>query len=228
MNSRKMGNRKYVLNEHIFDIINTSAKAYWLGYLYCDGNVWVAKNDYRVNLTSKDLDVIQKFQKFLETDRPFRKIVNKLNKKSYISFRQDVQSKHLVQILTSYGMIPNKTYDHSVPIYIPPGKLERHFWRGCIDADGSINFTYTYYTQRNGRRAGPYLEVNLGLYNYNDNLLKDCQMFFKVGRLDSHTWACRKRPPAVLPFLTKLYGYSSPNTRLDRKYQKYLEIKHCV
>lgn len=222
--------RRYNLNENVFDIINTKEKAYWLGYLYCDGGV-----DKHNNLTlwSKDKDQISKFQRFLKTNRPIEKVVMKQRSGKICTYSvQTIRSKHIVQSLARYGIIPNKTYDHSVSIYIPKGKLERHFWRGCVDGDGHVGLYGRYYIQSisgKKKRYGPYLRGALTLTNNNINLLNKCKGFFKKGTIRKHMWQVTDEVlKTVTPLLDLIYKSTPENIRLERKYQKYLEMKQCV
>ncbi len=71
------GKRKYELDEYVFDVIDTEEKAYWLGYLYCDGHIGSkgtsAGNLNLLRLDSVDFDIIQKFRVFLKiTERPIK------------------------------------------------------------------------------------------------------------------------------------------------------------
>lgn len=232
--------RKYTLNEHIFDAIDTPAKAYWLGYLYCDGNV--DKIEPTISLFSKDEDQISKFHCFIETDRPFRQIVTEINGKHYVGFNQCMYSKHMVQTLVRYGIIPNKSHDHSVPVYIPPGKLERHFWRGCIDADGSIAWNKYYYYAKlvsgEKKRYGPSQRIIMTLSNRNNQLLENCCSYFGKGNVSemdkknhSGNWMWFEgpaTPKGIFPLLDNLYKNSIEDIRMGRKYQKYLEVKSFV
>ena len=53
------------LDEHIFDSIDTEEKAYWLGFLFADGNISHTGNRLEVRLSIKDLSHLEKFRKFL-------------------------------------------------------------------------------------------------------------------------------------------------------------------
>src|SRR5579863_1325734 len=52
--------QKYPINENIFDEINTEEKAYWLGFLYADGNV-SKTNRTRLSLAEEDREIVDKF-----------------------------------------------------------------------------------------------------------------------------------------------------------------------
>ena len=77
-------NRKYhdkhTLIFDYFDNIDTNEKAYWLGYLTADGTI--SKNNYKASLSSKDLEIIEKFKKCINTTHPISTV------KSYVPSRQ--------------------------------------------------------------------------------------------------------------------------------------------
>lgn len=79
-------------NEHVFDVIDTEEKAYWLGFIYADGNVSKAGDkqiySFEISLKEDDYNHLMKFNKFVEFkgNNIKRKIV-KLNNKEYIAFR---------------------------------------------------------------------------------------------------------------------------------------------
>jgi hypothetical protein len=50
------------LNEDVFNNINSPAKAYWLGYIYCDGSI--DKTSSYVSLYTKDKEHLIKFLLF--------------------------------------------------------------------------------------------------------------------------------------------------------------------
>ena len=56
--------KKYKLNEHCFDEIDTEEKAYWLGFIAADGCVYKNSNAWRlqINLKSSDKHHLEKFQ----------------------------------------------------------------------------------------------------------------------------------------------------------------------
>ena len=71
-NSYSETNRKYTLNQHYFDKIDSEEKAYFLGFLYADGC-----NCQHVGLTSMSLQecdklILERFAKAIGSNRPIR------------------------------------------------------------------------------------------------------------------------------------------------------------
>ena len=59
-NIQRVGNgkRKYNLDEHYFDKIDTPNKAYILGLLFADGNNSLVKSTIRISLQESDKDIL--------------------------------------------------------------------------------------------------------------------------------------------------------------------------
>lgn len=72
-------NKKHRCDSNFFNCINTEEKAYWLGFLYADGNVATKTNT--VLISSKDREHIEKFLLTIKsTDVPHREFHKKYNK----------------------------------------------------------------------------------------------------------------------------------------------------
>lgn len=139
---------KVKFDDSMFDIIDSEEKAYWLGFLYADGNInkhKSSKESYTlvVALKSTDYKHLEKFCNFLNYSNDNIKIINKkLNEKQYQQCRIEVHSKHLWETLNSIGVVPCK----SLIVQFPPEStfknksLIKHFIRGYFDGDGCLSF----------------------------------------------------------------------------------------
>lgn len=118
-------------DDNYFDVIDTEHKAYWLGFIFADGNVY--GNQLSIEIHEKDKYLLEIFKEDL-----------KLNNK--ISFRQRnntttccirMTSSHLIETLSKYGIVADKTHKIN---HLPevPEKLLPHFLRGLLDGDGWI------------------------------------------------------------------------------------------
>lgn len=64
LRDRNASHRMHFCNEHIFDIIDTPEKAYWLGFLYADAyNEQTYNHSISLNLKSSDIDHMYKIFK---------------------------------------------------------------------------------------------------------------------------------------------------------------------
>lgn len=138
--------RKYPLNTHFFEDINTEKKAYWLGFLYADGCVFDTRTQIILQLA--DIKHIEKFQSAIETTQPIKIF---LNQKSDFGRNQEVKIHDNARIIISsitmsndlirQGCYPKKSLTLKFPtIDQVPENLMRHFIRGYFDGDGSLGF----------------------------------------------------------------------------------------
>lgn len=197
-----------ILDEHIFDNIDTPQKAYFLGYIYCDG--WVKDNS--LCLMSRDFGPVFALRSLLRTDTSIKKIAWRSQGTSRPAFSFVTASKHIVATLKQYGIIPNKTYDHSVDVYIPEGTLEQHFWRGCVDADGCV-----YVNQRRK-------EITVVLTNTNKVLLEKFVSFMGSGSIYTTKSEAFEARIHKIASIDKLFE-NSDSIRMERKYKKYITYK---
>lgn len=129
----------YMLDECVFDTIDTEEKAYWLGFLMADGYNHEDKNAVCLRLQAEDFEILEKFKTFLKSNAPIYTFyrttkVNQL-KREYKEVR--VNSVHLCKQLAKLGCIQGKTYTLKYPTSIPDN-LMNHFIRGYFDGDGCI------------------------------------------------------------------------------------------
>jgi transposase len=115
-----------------FDIIDTEEKAYWLGFIFADGNIF--NNQLTIEIHERDRELLERFKIALNLNG---KISHRVRKNTSVCSVR-VVSKHLCETLSKYGIVPNKTY---VTKHLPqvPETMLPHFLRGLIDGDGWIS-----------------------------------------------------------------------------------------
>lgn len=123
--------QKYKIDEDIFSLIDTEEKAYWLGFLFADGYNHTSKFSVALTLSNCDFDILEKFKKFLKTDKPIRRNNSE-------SSKVVIENKKISKDLEKIGMVKAKTHI----LFFPKieKKLERHFIRGYFDGDGCISY----------------------------------------------------------------------------------------
>lgn len=213
-------------NEHYFDEIDTEEKAYWLGFLYADGNiskpVRTVKGEekpwYRIEVSLKyeDVEHLEKFRKALQMEAPIRK--SHTNFKQCDRARLSFNSKHMWNILNEYGCTPCKSKTLTFPdVKIFKSKsLIKHFIRGYVDGDGCLSYC-------NQEHSRAHLSI-LGTKNMLENIQNWIPLQFKLQ-------ICGKSNENVqtlsivgrTAFFIANYLYSNSTIRLERKYNKYLE-----
>ena len=152
----KMKSRKVEFNEEFFDKLDTEESMYWFGFLYADGSIIVNTDyhEYRLSvfLQRRDENHIRKLLKSLNV-KDIEKVI-KFNESAFSTnpnkkFEQvymRLSSKHMVKILSEYGLVPNKTYIGCIAekiFYKDNNELKDKelflaFLRGYIDGDGTI------------------------------------------------------------------------------------------
>lgn len=90
---------KAQFNEYVFDNIDTEEKAYWLGFIYADGCI---SDNGSLEIGLIDKEHLEKFRKFLSSKNPIRT----KHYKEYTSYSIMNKSRHLRDILMSYGCTP--------------------------------------------------------------------------------------------------------------------------
>lgn len=117
-----------------FNQIDTEEKAYWLGFLYADGNVTDnSQPSLQLCLARRDEDHLLRFTKALKSE--YAIVYNKRERSTQCRTR--IPSKELVDALTRQGCIPRKTFLIKPPTEEQvPSHLVRHFVRGYFDGDG--------------------------------------------------------------------------------------------
>lgn len=136
--SIKKNNQKYNYNEKAFEKIDTEEKAYWLGFLYADGNIRVIGQKALVlSLSAKDEQHLEKFKNFISPEHEIwkEKVFLEATSKTYNSVRLSITNSKIVDDLINVGCVPDKTFILSFPKL--QDNLIRHFIRGYFDGDGT-------------------------------------------------------------------------------------------
>jgi hypothetical protein len=118
-------------NDDYFETIDTEDKAYFLGLLFADGNIYTARNRVQITLANEDAYILQAFA-----------IAIGYTGKMYIDREKYskliLPSKKMCEDLTKLGCTPNKSLTLQFPTKVSD-KLMHHFIRGCFDGDGHVS-----------------------------------------------------------------------------------------
>lgn len=128
--SRSCATRKYSVNEHFFDEINTNEKAYWLGFLYADG--YQNGKEIVINLKISDQEHLNNFKKILQSEHPLKEY-HSIN---VVSLR--IGSIKLCESLNHLGCVQNKSLIIKFPEFLKQSIFLVDFIRGIFDGDGCI------------------------------------------------------------------------------------------
>ena len=219
--------RKYRLNctklyvdTLYFKEINTPEKAYWLGYLAADGNI--NKSLCKCSLTSKDLEIIERFKKSISSEHKITTCTIKDKRTNNISKFHIIQitNGNFVSHLVKLGITPNKADYFKVPEINE--ELLHYFFAGLFDGDGHVGIR-----KLNKPRISliSTKEVLLFLQNYLiNNFLISATKLQKITQNKKNVWKLLLYKDSLL-FLNWIYSDKNFNY-LSRKYEKYITFVH--
>lgn len=227
-NTRKLWQRKYFVDDNFFDELNPT-NAWVLGWLASDGYINENGNALRFGMTiaKKDQDIIGKIKILLKFNGKTysRKTFLKKTGKEYEQVVLNITSQKIVNRLKLFGLSKNKTESLSFPKLIKDAKnkeIMRAFIQGFFEGDGSLLFDEKHKSpcfQIVGTQE-MLLEIQTELINYVK--LKKTKLT-KYRRSKNHfalRYRGRFQTMKIMDWI-----YSDTNNYLDRKYNKYLDIK---
>jgi intein/homing endonuclease len=217
------------INESIFEIIDTEVKAYWLGFLFADGCIYENEKRFRMNLSIKDIDHMEKFAKFMNFTGEIRKYkgtgFNGKDCEDINTCSVQFRNSKLWNDLNSKGCTPNKSLTLKFPdkSIFKSGDLIRHFIRGYVDGDGYL----INYKSNNTKKQ------ELGMVGTVE-FLESVNSFIKPvkGKIRSKDYkdhpnkAYRLNYTYISARKVARYLYENATVYLDRKYNKFLEFCH--
>lgn len=226
--------RKYLLDEHYFDTIDDEHKAYWLGWLYSDGNIF--KRSITISLQEEDKEILEKFQQDLNSNRPLEYISNFNQKDGYIrkpQWKISLTSLNMVEKLFNLGCHPKKSLTLEFPTEDQvPKHLLRHWLRGMWDGDG----TFCYQTGKTyNKRVNKFYERfqlessivgTLNICNgIKDFILDQTGILTRVKDIKNKEVKRLKNNKIQDIYQFSLWLYSDCSIYLERKYNKCKEIE---
>lgn len=204
----------HMVNHNAFDK-NNKYVFYWAGFLAADGCVRLSENKYKtllLGLSKTDYKFLEMFKEFVGFSGPIYEYRDSCS----VSIRSD----KIFDKLNKFNILPNKSLTYSVPDDIANSHLFSHFLRGYFDGDGSvmhvggkklaISFCGTFQTIKVIHDA---IKTNCKI-SYNKKITNRGNIF--VIRYCGNV-ICKK----IYNFM---YHGSSDKTRLERKYNKFMEI----
>ena len=209
-------------NEHIFDVIDTEEKAYWLGFIFADGYIGSTPLEpdkksvynFEISLKIEDTPHLEKFKSFISFEK---EIVTDDHR-----CRIMIANKHFWSTLNDYGCVPRKSLILKFPrkeIFASKDLL-RHFIRGYFDGDGCFSRHVHIHTVSPvigllGTRE--FLEEVLNISNISAKYIHD-------KRHSDNTFSLSYSKDDGILFINYLYNNSS--IYLDRKYKLFEFFKN--
>ena len=118
-------------NDDYFEKIDTEEKAYFLGLLFADGNVYEPRHRVQITLINEDDYILQKLSSCINYKGKMY-----IDKKKYTKLI--LNSLKMCQDLIKLGCIPKKSLTLQFPTNVPK-ELLHHFIRGYFDGDGHVS-----------------------------------------------------------------------------------------
>lgn len=221
------GKTKYSFDETFFDNIDNEKKAYWLGFMMADGFITskrerprhgVEMQSFGITLSAKDIEHLEKFKADLNSDHPIYtyKCYNTQFSGSPTS-RLMIGSQHAVDSLKKWGIVENKTFFCKMPDI--KDELKPAFIRGYSDGDGSIiilkDFRFSW--ELTGTKE---LLTSILCFLGKENLKLSQRWPERENNNYRATIFGRDQVVNLLDII-----YKDATVYLERKYQKYLEMK---
>lgn len=208
--------RKYHIDDTFLDKIDSCDKAYLIGFIAADGTIQ-PDGSIKIALSTKDKELLIKFQAILETNYPIR---DSITKDGYEVSTFVFRSKSIRERLFEYNVVRGKTYFFSFPKTLPK-KYYIDFIRGYWDGDGTICLI-------NGCPRS-------SLCSYQKDFLKDVIdiLFEQYGiqkvklykQKESNTWYFQYSELASYKLYSAFYeGKENRKLFLARKYSKFVEL----
>ena len=211
------------LNERFFEKIDCEAKAYYLGLIIADGNVFIDSKSNRqasisITVDQKDQYILETFKKYLNADTSIGH-----DGRGCCQFA--VRSNLMAEDLEQYGVVPRKYFLTYLPKNIP-AELMCHVLRGILDGDGNIKAKQT-----NNRNR--YLHSIS--YCGSEELMKDiaywCVEVCKLEKMPCfYTYTNRTLSEIKIQNVADMYKfgeyiYKNASIYLSRKKESYKEFK---
>lgn len=218
-NGFEIDRKTYHCDEYYFDKIDDQDKAYIIGLLWADGYNNEKIGKITLQLQERDKKILEDISDLLHSDMPLWFLnLNDKNPNWSNTYTLSLRSKHISNILTSYGMIQRKSLLLTFPEWLDKS-LYSHFIRGYMDGDGSV-----YYSKdRNVLRV----EI-VGTKMFLDVVRNICAKIgvktnlYHKNNQNSITYKLYTTSNSgSLKFLNWIYN--NANLKFQRKYEKYID-----
>lgn len=232
----------YTFNKNYFDVIDSEDKAYWIGFIWCDGYLYhrIRKKsdtyEFKLSLSTRDIKHLELLKFYLDSDHVIREyeIKSGFNTK-YKEARLLICNKYFGETLhKNYGLIP-KRHETNKVINNIPYEFRYHFIRGILDAEGSIIKRNIEYKRTSA------VEYSLSFTTYEELLIYINNVFIQDGLTNTEYKLSKRHEEGdeyckslritgnsvVRTILTKIYSCSN-NLRLERKYEKYIDLLEYI
>jgi len=221
----------YGIPNTTLDIIDSTDKAYILGFIAADGAIIGNALTITVKYTDKSVveyirDIIQPSGNLLEIKRASSFDATK--QIHHIRFSHS--NKHLINSIKSYGILPNKSLTMENIIYNIPKEFRPAFIIGYFDGDGSISLPkprLEYKSPNKTQIVYPSHRITLnfrGTYEFLSGIKSELELEVNIHKYDSIPTLSIGNKKDIVKFFNY---YKGLNFFLERKYNKFFpRINH--
>lgn len=213
LRNRSDANKTIAVNRSYFQQIDTHTKAYLLGLIYADGNVY--KDSFTLALQSPDKPLLEKIATEIGYggSLSFRKR-QKINYQDVWALR--VHDREFCDTLKKLGVVERKTSKVSFPYFLNP-QFYWSFLHGLLDGDGCVSLCDNL-TRFSGSITGSpiiipqiaqFVKSAIGIHMYTQK------------RKNSNGWVCVVSSISALEVLSHIFK-DSKNFCLKRKISRFL------
>ena len=238
LRSKDDSHRITYFNYRYFDEINTPEKAYWLGFFYADAYNCNMTNTTNISLQRRDRGHIEKLADAIEMPR--EKVVNSFStmnvdisenkdcsqiiEKEYPQSSMRMYSKHMCLALNKVGCPQAKSFIIKYPEWLDTN-LDKHFLRGLFDGDGCLTLRIKYkewkWSLVSTKECCEVIKQKIKQYTGVD-VYYEC-----ISNTNNNTYDIEVSGNEQIKRIADwLWSDSAPLNRLDRKYDKYLDLCH--
>lgn len=187
---------KYPFDYNYFENIDSADKAYFLGFIAADGNVFKRENKksqaiIKLSLQMCDKIILEVFKNYIDSQQP---LYVTERKSSYVNYMYTLElvSNKMAEDLKKYNIVPTKTYEYEM-VELKKDYMS-HFFRGYFDGDGSINCSKNMLHTPSS--------YNISICGFVHNLTKMQEYLYSIGINSIVTLENRddKKNKFVLPF----------------------------
>lgn len=213
--------RKFTIDEDLFKNINEPWKAYFLGWMYSDGNVYIKSKRYTVSLclAEKDKCILNYFnEKIYDNNRKlnFRKSRYKKDTNYLCSslYRLTIDSKIICDDLILNGVVPNKSKIIKAPLLLNQN-LFPYFIQGVFEGDGNISKNRT-----ENNRVVRIFSASYDFIFWLKNILEtNYNIYFNIRKKEKLFVLTSSRKEEILKFKNLIY--ENCTFKLERKYERF-------
>ena len=212
---RSRAGSRNTVNHNAFDIIDSEAKAYFVGLLLADGCIVERPNSQRqiaLELQQSDINIVEQLKTLVGSD-------NKIGS-SRGAVKLGIHSNKIANALAMYGIVPRKTGNKQFYIDRLPKQYHRDFIRGFFDGNGWVTYA----------RHGKYSSWNVGFADGSVLLHGISDYLINQGIVRINTKIIEHRGCHMLTYASKQdvnsllhYMYDGSTVFLGRKHNKAIE-----